>query len=109
MKKLILVAVALLVAGYAYAQGRSTRNIGQVGEFSITNFPIQGAVATQSDSVNFTAPSAIRADADGTVTVTCWASGNSITLELVAGEFVPCQVIRLWDTGTDAITLHRFW
>jgi hypothetical protein len=106
-----IILVLVLASGFLYAQGRSTQNIGQVGEFSITNFPILGALAAQSDTVNFTAPSALRVNADGAVTVTCWGNpdANSITLTLAAGEFVPCQVKRLWDSGTDAITIHRFW
>jgi hypothetical protein len=85
---------------------------GQADRWTLTNFPLYGAAVTPTDSLALNPPRSIRADADGAVTATCVGqgiSGTAITLNLVAGEFFPCQVIEVQDTGTDAITIHGFW
>lgn len=90
----------------------SSENPGEsVESYSVTNYPLYGTLAAQSDSADFNTPRALRADAAGQVTVSCWRGtvANSIELNLAAGEFVPCQVRRLWDTGTDAIAIHMFY
>lgn len=102
-----LAAISLTVLGQSSSQNPGA----QATEFTITNYPLYGTLAAQSDTANFNSPRALRADAAGAVTISCWNGtvANSITLNLVAGEFVPCQVRRLWNTGTDAITIHMFY
>lgn len=98
--------LGLLMASLAGAAGTPDQFAWQ-----ITNFPLYGGVVAQSDTVNLSRPTAIRVDADGAVTAACVGNGgdDEITLNLVAGEFFPCQVIRVYDTGTDAITIHGFY
>lgn len=104
--RLLVGAVLLAVAGYVGAQSTTTQYAWQV-----TNFPLYGVAVTPSDDTDLDYAMAIRADADGAVTAACVGSGaaNEITLNLVAGEFFPCQVIRVYDSGTDAITIHGFY
>lgn len=103
--------VASLVSVYLWAQSAS--NSGQpVATWSFTNFGLYGAVVTPADGTALDPPRTIRADAAGTVTATCAGNGlagTAITLELVAGEFFPCQVVELQATGTDANTFHGFY
>lgn len=103
----LLVMATLVVLGQS-----SVQNPGlQVQDYAITNFPLYGSLAAKSDSVNFPTPRALRANAAGDLVVSCWSGsvGNSITITLAAGEFVPCQARRLWSTGSDAITVHMFY
>jgi hypothetical protein len=110
------VAIALCVIMLAAAAGRlyaqSAGNAGsQVSSWTYTAFPLYGAAVTPNDATRF-APSNIRADADGAVTARCAGdgpTGTALTLNMVAGEFFPCQVIMVLDTGTDAIAIHRFY
>jgi hypothetical protein len=104
--KWLLIIVGALLAGQISAQGSSTE------KFTITNFPLFGAAITPSDATVLDPPRAIRADANGAVTARCAGqgrTGTAITLTLVAGEFFPCQVVMVLDTGTDAITIHGFY
>lgn len=108
MKKAAIALCGLLVAGYLWAQ--SATNTGQqVTSWTFTNFPLYGVEVTPADATALARPMAIRADADGAVTATCQGSSTAITLNLVAGEFFPCQVRIVADTGTDAITIHGFY
>lgn len=101
---LALVTATVLAAG-------SANNVGPVDEYTITSFPLYGALVTPSDSVALTTPGQVRADSAGTVVVICVGNTTSqpITLELVAGEFVPCVVSYVKSTGTDVATLHVFY
>ena len=76
---------------------------------SITGYPIHGEIVTPDDDADLPRPGYVRADAEGAVTVIPYGSTASISLTLVAGEFVPCLVKRVLDSGTDAITLHVFY
>ena len=101
----------VLAVGYLHAQSASNTGL-RVQSWSYTNYPIYGVAITPHDTDELAFPMAIRPDADGAVTAVC--SGNdavaaAITLTLVAGEFFPCQVIIVLDTGTDAITIHGFY
>jgi hypothetical protein len=105
--------VFVLAAGLsiaAVAWGQSAINNGtQVNTWTFTNFPIFGDEVTPHDTNFLARPTAIRVDADGEVTAACAGNQVSIALNLIAGEFFPCQVIRVYDTGTDAITIHGFY
>ena len=95
------------------AFGQSSSNIGTVlPSWTLTGFPLYGVAVTPTDDTALAQPMTIRPDADGAVTATCAGqglAGTAITLTLVAGEFFPCQVIEVLDTGTDAITIHGFY
>ena len=103
-------ALAAVLSVVAYAQTASNSG-ATLPSWTYTQFPLYGVVVTPTDSLALR-PMAIRADADGAVSATCAGDGlggTSFTLELVAGEFFPCQVIEVNDTGTDAITIHGFY
>ena len=87
----------------------STLRIGPVDDYNITAFPLFGAVVTPHDTNPLATPGMIRADAAGAVTATCAGNGATLTLNLAAGEFFPCIVSHVLDTGTDAITIHVFY
>lgn len=108
MKYLALVCLILLSA-VAFSQ--STSRIGPVDDFTITSYPLYGAVAVQHDTNPLAHPGMIRANSAGAVTAACYGQPvtDAITLNLVAGEFFPCVVMYLKDTGTDAITIHVFY
>ncbi len=107
----LFTGVMLAVAGFALAQ--SAVNSGTtLPTWTYTNFPLYGTAVTPTDGAALSQPMSIRADANGAVSATCagdGVSGTSLTLNLVAGEFFPCQVIEVNDTGTDAITIHGFY
>ena len=110
MKNLAIIVLAMLLAGIVGAQ--SVQSYGAQNAFSMTAFPLYGAAVTPHDSTVLTPPRQIRVNADGAVTARCAGQspgGQSITLTLVAGEFFPCQVVQVLDTGTDAITIHGFY
>ena len=105
----LLVAILALLAGVAISQ--STSRIGKVDDFSITSYPLYGEVAVQHDTNPLAHPGMLRANSAGAVTAACWGqpASQAITLTLAAGEFFPCMVMFLKDTGTDAITIHVFY
>lgn len=107
MMRKILATLALF-APLAHAD-RSAVRIQAVDQYSITGYPLYAAAVTPSDSADLAEPGFIRADAAGQVTVLCYGSTASVALNLVAGEFVPCLVKRVYDTGTDSIVLHVFY
>ena len=90
---------------------KSVRFIGPDDRYTITGFPLKGAVVTPSDTDPLDFPGTVRVNADGQITVV--PAGNAvadtITLDLLAGEFVPCLVSHVMDTGTDAIVIHVFY
>ncbi len=102
--------VLCLVAMAALSQSSTTR-IGVVDDYNITAYPLYGAVAVQHDTNPLAHPGMLRVDAAGAVTAVCWGNtlAQAITLNLVAGEFFPCVVTYLLDTGTAAITIHVFY
>lgn len=95
----------------ALAIAQSTRKIGVVDEYTITSFPLYGAVVTPSDTVALATAGAVRANGAGNLKIVC--VGNSIsqpiTLTVVAGEFVPCLVKYVFSTGTTVATIHVFY
>lgn len=106
-----IVIALLLMATIAGAQ-QSARVVGPVEAYNITSFPLYGRLLTPSDQDALPIPGFVRADTAGSVKVQCQlnTAGETITLALVAGEFVPCRVIKVWDAGTtDGITLHLFY
>jgi hypothetical protein len=107
MKNIAIVVLALLIAGVVGAQ--TVANRGTVQTWTITNYPRQGVAVAEHDTNAVDPPMAIRADTAGAVTARCVDSASNITLNLVAGEFFPCQVDLLLDTGTDAIAFHGFY
>lgn len=106
MRKIL--AILALFAPLAYAD-RSAVRIQAVDQYSISSYPLFGAAVTPNDSADLDEPGFIRADAAGQVTAICYGNSTSIVLNLAAGEFVPCLVRRVYDTGTDAIVLHVFY
>ena len=92
------------------AQGQSARVQGPAEQYNITSFPLYGRLLSPSDSETFSVPGFLRADVAGNAKVECQGNpGNPITLALIAGEFVPCKVIKVWATGTTATPLHLFY
>lgn len=69
-----------------------------------------GALAiTPSDTVNLDTPSVIYVGVSGAVKVTT-AQGDVTTFSnLVAGQTIPVQVVRVWNTGTTATSLIRIY
>lgn len=94
-----------------YAQDRTAKQLTPVDRFSITGYPYYGTSVTPSDAANLPKPGYVRANEAGQVTAACLGNGagNQITLNLAAGQVFPCLVSRVYDTDTDAITLHVFY
>ena len=106
-----IVFILLLCSTIAYAQ-QSARVIGPVEQYSITSYPLYGRLISPSDSEVLAIPGFVRADGAGVVTAQCQLNnaGQNITLNVVAGEFIPCRVIKVLDAGTtDGIVLHLFY
>lgn len=108
MRRVLIAALLMGVAVFASAD-RSAVRLQPVDQYAITSFPLYGSAVTPNDSADLAEPGFIRPDADGAVTATCFGSTSSITLNMVAGEYFPCLVKRVYDTGTDAITIHVFY
>lgn len=106
MRKSLLV-LGLLGAAAAYAT-TTAQYFQRPKEYTYTSFPMYMAVVTQSDVADLPNTGTVRADAAGAVKVACAGNtdGEAVTLTLAAGEVVPCLVRKVFDTGTDAITLH---
>jgi hypothetical protein len=72
------------------------------------SFPGGAVAVAKSDTVNLTNPSTIYvggAGSTGTVKVTT-ANGDAVTfVGLPAGSVIPVQVIRVWNSVTDATNL----
>jgi hypothetical protein len=101
--------VTALSASYLGAQ--SVRNYGTQSEFALTAYPLYGVAVAESDTTQWDPPIMVRADTAGAVTARCVGGGaaaTAIVLNLAAGEFIPCQVVMVLDTGTDAIAFHGF-
>lgn len=82
--------------------------IKTASEYTFTAFPLKMALVSPSDSTDFATPGFVRVNADGAVTFLPVgnADGDTITLDLLAGDVIPCVVRRVLDTGTDSITMH---
>jgi hypothetical protein len=78
------------------------------GSFTLTAFPLRMLLVVPNDATDFDEFGTVRADQAGTVTFLPAhnAEGDAMTMTLAAGEYIPCLVRRVLDTGTDAITLH---
>lgn len=99
---LCLVAIA--------ASAQSVRVQGPVEAYNITGYPLYGRLLSPSDSEQYAVPGYVRADAAGVIKVDCQGNpGQPITLNVVAGEFVPCKVTRVYATTTTATPLHLFY
>jgi hypothetical protein len=108
--KTLTVLLCVSILALAVNAQQTANQLTPVEKFSITGYPYYGAAVTPNDSTDLTNPGYVRADADGAVTANCFGPpAASITLNLTAGEFFPCLVSRVFDTGTDAITLHVFY
>jgi len=102
---------SLLALTLAVSAQQSANQLTAVDKFSIGGFPYYGATVTPNDSADLATPGFVRPDTAGAVTAACFGNGagNQITLNLAAGETFPCLVSRVYDTGTDSITLHVFY
>lgn len=111
MKTLTRIVSALVLAALATSAraDRTAQTIQTVAQYTYAAFPLYGGLVTQSDVSNLPEPGFIRADADGAVTAICFGNTSEITLNLVKGEYFPCLVKKVLDTGTDAIVLHVFY
>ena len=87
----------------------SVEKIRAAKEFSITGFPLYGVVVTPDDNQDLSMPGYIRVDTAGVITAQPYGGGDTIVCNLVAGEFFPCMVTRVYDTGTDDIVIHCFY
>jgi hypothetical protein len=110
MKRLALLILSIGLVVVASAQ-QTAEQYTQVRHLAIGGFPYYGAAVTPSDTTSLSPPGYVRADAAGAVTAACNGNGigNQITLNLAAGEFFPCLVVRVYDTNTDDINLHVFY
>ncbi len=83
---------------------------GQV-VFAITGLPTHGELVTPDDATDLAKHGYLRADGAGTVRAVPAQSddGSVINITLAAGEFFPCMVRRVHDTGTTATPLHLFY
>lgn len=90
---------------------RSAAQIRSVDQYSITSFPFYGALVVPDDDTDFAQPGFVRADSPGAVVFLPYSNpdGQTLTVNLVAGEYIPCLVRRVLATGTDAAVLHRFY
>lgn len=107
--KTTVICMLLALAGSAFAQDRSTQTEEKPYTWSLGGFPFSGALVTPNDSADLPESGYIRVDAAGQVTAVCRGNGEQLTLNLLAGDFFPCQVSRVLDTGTDAIAIHVFF
>lgn len=105
----ILIGASVFVVAAIFAQ--STNRVGPVDDYNITAYPLYGSLAIQHDTNPLANPGMIRPNVDAAVTAACWGNtvAQAITMNLVAGEFFPCVVGYLKDTGTDAVTIHIFY
>lgn len=78
------------------------------GQFTFPAFPLRMLLVVPNDATDFDEYGTVRADQPGAVTFLPAhnADGDEMTMTLAAGEYIPCLVRRVLDTGTDAITLH---
>lgn len=79
------------------------------GAVAITGYPLNGVAVTPDDDNDLATPGYLRADVAGQVKCMPQIGSTAIIVNLAAGEFFPCMVRRVYDTGTDAITLHLFF
>lgn len=86
-----------------------TAPVQEKAAYEVTMYPNYGVAITPHDTNLLTEVAAIRADSAGAVTARCVGSASTIVLNLAAGEFFPCVVNLVPDTGTDAITIHGFY
>lgn len=104
-----LTAILMALFTSAVLAQSSARAPGPVDNFNITGFPLYGRLVTPDDSNDLPIPGYVRADAEGSVKVACYGNaGSPITLEMLAGEFVPCLVGRVYQTDTE-VTVHLFY
>lgn len=109
----IFVGLMILITAVALAQ--STQQISPNSNYTITSYPLYGAVVTPSDTVALTVPGQVRADSAGAIAAVCVGNdtgaptSDDIVLTLVAGEFFPCVVKYVLSTGTTAATIHVFY
>jgi len=87
----------------------SSRVVGPVEQFTITSYPLYGITVQPDDSQDLPQSGFLRADGEGVVRVLCYSSSTPISLTVVAGEFVPCRVKRVYSTNTTATPLHLFY
>lgn len=75
-------------------------------------FPAGAGAVAKSDTVNLDSPSVIYvggAGATGTVKVTTALGTEATFVGLAAGSVIPVQVIRVWNSVTDATDLVRIY
>ena len=77
--------------------------------WTLTGYPLHGSLVTPHDTNDLAVPGYVRANEAGDVTAIPFHGAAAITLALAAGEFFPCLVSRVLDTGTDPITIHVFY
>jgi hypothetical protein len=80
----------------------------RAGAFNFPSFPLRMVLITPSDTTDFSEFGTVRADEAGAVTFLPAHPADSVavTVNLAAGEYIPCLVRRVLDTGTDPIALH---
>lgn len=84
----------------------------QYGRPVVTGPPLNAVSLTAllSDTVDLPRPMRVQARGAGDVKFTpAGAGATAITLTLAAKEFIECQVIRVWSTGTTATILVGYY
>ncbi len=77
----------------------------------VTGPPINAVSLTSllSDTVDLSRPMRVQARGAGDVKFTPAGGAAALTLTLAANEFIECQVIRVWSTGTTATILVGYY
>lgn len=83
------------------------------GEFDhvVSGYPAHAAVVTPHDTNDLDQPGYVRANDAGDIAAIPYGSPNNavVTITLAAGEFYPCLVKRVRNTGTTVTTIHVFY
>ena len=74
-------------------------------QFAIAGRYLNAVALTPNDGVDLAQVMEVRCGAAGTVQFTPAGGQAPLTLTMAAGEWLPCQVIRVWATGTTATPL----
>ena len=77
----------------------------------VTGPPLNAVSLTSllSDTVDLSRPMRVQARGAGDVKFTPAGGTAALTLTLAAKEFIECQVIRVWSTGTTATILVGYY
>lgn len=81
----------------------------QPGGTSVPRFPDNAVAVTKSDTDTFSHPVQIYVGTAGAVTVSPAGGQDDVVFEMPAGSYVPCRVLAVKSTGTDADDMVAVW